>query len=232
MLVRRALVMGAAGIVIYLAGWMVHFALLTRPGPADVYHPTTGRFIEDVRVVHRMMFAANAAMTSTHPDASHPLSWPLMKVPPFFWAGSNGAVEYLIGNPVVWWGSSLLLVVIVVNTGLMRVTRLRLESRPHASRVWWLMLAYAVAYLPFFGVSRILFLYHYLTPLVFSLACVLMWLEEAGWIRPEQAGGQRASYYVVIAAAVAGFALMSPLTYGFSAGAYGEWLVAAIRSWR
>lgn len=231
LIVWRGLVAVVAGCAIYVGGWMVHFALLTQPGPADLFHPTTGNLIEDLRVVHRTMFAANASLVATHPDGSHPLSWPVMKVAPLFWTG-EGAAEYLVGNPVVWWGSSLLLVVIVVNVGLMRVTRLKLGPRPPSSRLWFLLLAYAAAYLPFFGVTRILFLYHYFTPLVFSLAFVLIWLEEAGWIRPEGAGGQRASYYGVMVAAVVGFVMMSPLTYGFSVGAYSTWLADAIRSWR
>jgi dolichyl-phosphate-mannose--protein O-mannosyl transferase len=229
--VRRGLVMAMAGVAIYLAGWMVHFSLLTQPGPADSFHPTTGRFVEDLRVVHRSMIDANANMVATHPDASLPLTWPIMKVPPYFWSGER-SVEYLIGNPVVWWGSTLLLVSIIVNFGLTRVTQMKLGPRPQSSRLWWLLLAYALAYLPFFRVSRILFLYHYLTPLVFALAIVLIWLDEVGWTRPEGTGRQRASYYGVMVAAVVGFLLMSPLTYGYPAGAYGNWLVAAIRSWR
>ncbi|MEO6223082.1 MAG: hypothetical protein ABIP90_07510, partial [Vicinamibacterales bacterium] len=197
----------------------------------DAFHPTTGRFIEDLRVVHRTMIAANANMIATHPDASLPLTWPTMKVPPYFWSGDT-SVEYLIGNPVVWWGSTVVLVVLIVNFALTRVTQLNLGPRPHSSRLWWLLFAYAIAYLPFFRVMRILFLYHYLTPLIFALACVLIWLDEVGWTRPEHAGRQRASFYGVMGAAVVGFLLMSPLTYGFPAGAYGNWLVATIRSWR
>lgn len=237
----RGLAIGVTGVAVYLAGWMIHFALLTQPGPADAFHPTTGRFIEDLRVVHRTMVAANAGMTATHPDASHPITWPIMKVQPFFWSSSDGAVQYMIGNPVVWWGSTILLVSILVISGLRRLRRVghagpgtsaleRLSTPARPS--WWLLLAYVVAYVPFFGVSRVLFLYHYLTPLVFALAFVLMWLESAGWTRPDGVRRQRASYYGVIAAAVAGFVLMSPLTYGFTAGAYSEWLVAVIRSWR
>ena len=231
LIVRRGLLIGVAGVAVYLAGWLVHFSLLTQPGPADAFHPTTGRFVEDLRVAHRTMIAANAGMVATHPDASLPLTWPIMKVPPYFWSGET-AVEYLIGNPVVWWGSSVLIVVLIVNFGLARVTQIKLAPRPSSSRLWWLLIAYVLAYLPFFRVTRILFLYHYLTPLVFALACVLIWLEEMGWTRPESAGRQRASYYAVMAAAVVGFLLMSPLTYGYSGGAYGNWLVAAIRSWR
>jgi dolichyl-phosphate-mannose--protein O-mannosyl transferase len=231
LVVRRGLLMAAAGGAIYLAGWMVHFSLLTQPGPADAFHPTTGRFIEDLRVTHRAMIEANTGMVATHPDASLPLTWPIMKVPPYFWSGET-SVEYLMGNPVVWWGSSVLLVVIIVNFGLARVTQVKLGPRPAASRLWWLLTAYAVSYLPFFRVTRILFLYHYLTPLVFALAAVLIWLDEVGWTRPAGTGRQRASYYGVMVAAVVGFLLMSPLTYGYDAGAYGNWLVTAIRSWR
>jgi dolichyl-phosphate-mannose--protein O-mannosyl transferase len=230
-LVQRGLVMGVAGVAIYLAGWMVHFSLLTQPGPADAFHPTTGRFVEDLRVVHRTMIDANANMVATHPDASLPLTWPIMKVPPYFWSGET-SVEYLIGNPVVWWGSTVLLVVILVSFGLTRVTQMKLGPRPASSRLWWLFVAYALSYVPFFPVTRILFMYHYLTPLVFALAIVLIWLDEVGWTRAAGAGRQRASYYGVMAAAVAGFLLMSPLTYGYDAGTYGNWLVAAIRSWR
>ena len=231
LILRRGLVMALAGVLIYLGGWFVHFSLTRQPGTGDAFHPTTGNFFEDLRVVHRTMIDANANMVATHPDASHPLSWPIMKVPPYFWSGGT-AVEYLIGNPVVWWGSTVMLVVLIVNFGLTRVTHLKHGPRPASSRLWWLLIAYGVAYLPFFRVTRILFLYHYLTPLVLALACVLIWLEEVGWTRTERATGQRASYYGVMVAAVAGFLLMSPLTYGFAAGAYGNWLVNAIRSWR
>jgi dolichyl-phosphate-mannose--protein O-mannosyl transferase len=217
--------------VVYLAGWLVHFSLLTQPGPADAFHPTTGRFIEDLRVVHRTMIDANANMVATHPDASLPLTWPLMTVPPYFWSGDGAAVEYLIGNPVVWWGSTLVLVVLLIDFSLARVTRVKRPPRPPASRIWWLLTAYGVSYLPFFRVTRILFLYHYFTPLVLALGCGLIWLDQIGWTRLETAR-QRTSYYAVMAAAVAGFLLMSPMTYGYSAGAYGEWLVTTIRSWR
>jgi dolichyl-phosphate-mannose--protein O-mannosyl transferase len=114
----------------------------------------------------------------------------------------------------------------------MRVTRLRLEPRFAQPMAWWLLFAFTVSYVPFFAVTRVLFLYHYLTPLVFATAFVVVWLEGAGWIRPEAAGRQRASYVGVQVAAVLGFVAVSPLTYGVSAGEYGAWLTALIRSWR
>jgi dolichyl-phosphate-mannose--protein O-mannosyl transferase len=221
-----------AGVLMYLAGWVVHFSLLTNPGLADAFHPTTGRFIEDLQVTHRVMFEANANMRTPHPDASVPLSWPWMKVAPFFWAGPSASI-HLVGNPVVWWGSAVLLMTMLVNMVLMRVTRLRVEPLAGNRVQLWLPLAgFAVAFLPFFGVERVLFLYHYLTPLVFAVAAVLLWLDRAGWIRSANVGDQRRSYYVVLALAVLGFLAISPVTYGFSVDQYDEWLVGLLRSWR
>lgn len=224
--------MAGAAAVIYVAGWVVHFSLLTNPGLADAFHPTTGRFVEDFQVIHRVMFEANANMRAPHPDASVPLSWPWMKVAPFFWAGTTSSI-HLMGNPIVWWGSSVLLLTLLVNMALMRVTRLRLDAAPGGSSLLWFPVAgFALAFVPFFGVERVLFLYHYLTPLLFAIAAVLLWLDRAGWIRSPHIGDQRRSYYVVLGLAVLGFLAVSPLTYGFSVDTYDEWLVELIRSWR
>lgn len=235
---RRTRILGdgleiaAAGGLVYLAGWLVHFSLLTNPGLADAFHPTTGRFLEDLQVTHRTMFEANANMRTPHPDASVPLSWPWMKVAPFFWAGPTSSI-HLVGNPLVWWGSAVLLITMLVNTVLMRVTRLSLSPPSSVQVQLWLPLAgFAIAFLPFFGVERVLFLYHYLTPLVFAVGAVLLWLDRAGWIRSPHIGDQRRSYYVVLALAVMGFLVVSPLTYGFSVDRYDEWLVELLRSWR
>jgi dolichyl-phosphate-mannose--protein O-mannosyl transferase len=222
----------AAALVVYLGGWAIHFALLPNPGPADAFHPTTGHFFHDLWVIHQTMLSSNFGLTQTHPDASRPLTWPLMKVAPYFWAG-DGASIYLVGNPVVWWGASLLFVVFTVNSLLMMVTRLRVDAPgPAQACVWLPFVGYLIAYLPFFGITRVIFLYHYLTPLVFSVAFVVLWLDAAGWIRPDGWRGQTSSYYATVAAIVVGFLLISPLTYGFSAGTYDEWLAAVIRSWR
>lgn len=222
----------AMAMLVYVAGWMIHFSLLTQPGLADAFHPTTGQFVTDFQVVHSTMFEANYNMRTPHPDGSGPLSWPWMKVTPFFWSGGDRAL-YLVGNPVVWWGSALLLWGIAVTTGLMRVTRLRLDRLPGDHiRLWVVVAGFILAYLPFFGIERTVFLYHYLTALVFAVVVVLLWLERAGWIRQGGLREQRLSYAVVLTCAAAAFVAVSPVTYGFSIGGYDEWLVGVLRSWR
>jgi dolichyl-phosphate-mannose--protein O-mannosyl transferase len=220
-----------AATAVYLGGWAVHFALLTQPGPADAFHATSGRFLTDVISTHRAMFDANARVMTPHPDASGPLSWPVMRVVPFFWAGPSGSL-HLLGNPLVWWGSTWLLAAMLAVVGLLRVTRLRLEaSAGRAPVVWFPLVAFAAAWVPYFFVARTLFQYHYFTALIFAVVAGVVWLDRAGWTRPDREG-QRVSYHVVIGLAVAGFLLVSPLTFGFSLGGYDEWLVGLMRSWR
>jgi len=134
---------------------------------------------------------------------------------------------------VVWWGSSAALVAIagitIARGG--RGRRLPEVTNP-AARPWLALAAYGIAFAPLLPVGRVLFLYHYLTPLTFAVAFVLLWLDRQGWIRPGTVRDQRSAYFLVLALAAASFLAVSPLTYGFSAGDYDEWLAAFVRSWR
>jgi dolichyl-phosphate-mannose--protein O-mannosyl transferase len=230
--VKQALVLAVAATAIYVAGWVIHWVVLPNPGPGDAFYATTGQMVPDLLTGHRTMIAQNIALNATHPDASRPWTWPFMKVTPYLWQGT-GASIYMLGNPVVWWGTALLFLALLVQLGVMGP----LGSRPPPPinaepRLWVPLAGYAIAFVPLLPVARVLFIYHYLTPLLFSLAFVLLWLDRSGWTRPGGLRQQRTSYVVVIGLAVIGFVLVSPLTYGFSVGGYDEWLVDVIRSWR
>lgn len=229
--IQDAFVMTVAALVVYLGGWALHWTMLTAPGIADSFYQTTGRFVPDLIAAHRAMFEQNVNLAATHPDASRPWTWPLMKVAPYFWQG-QGASIYLVGNPIVWWGSSLLFAAILAQLILGpfggRVAA-PVDARP---RPWIALVAYVISFAPLLPVGRVLFLYHYLTPLVFGLAFVLLWLDRSGWAQPGGLAGQPLAYKLTIALAVAGFLAVSPLTYGFSVGGYDEWLAGVVRSWR
>jgi dolichyl-phosphate-mannose--protein O-mannosyl transferase len=64
-------------------------------------------------------------------------------------------------------------------------------------------------------VPRVLFLYHYLTPLLFGLCAVVLWLDHVGWTRAGSWTSQRWSYHAAIAALVVGFLAMSPFSFAF-----------------
>ena len=230
--VKQALVLAAGAAVIYVAGWVIHWVVLKNPGPGDAFYKTTGHMVTDLVTGHRTMIEQNIALTASHPDASRPWTWPFMKVTPYLWQGT-GASIYMLGNPIVWWGTALIFIAVLVHLGLMAPLGSRPPPPVNAEpRLWVPLAGYAIAFVPLLPVTRVLFIYHYLTPLLFSLAFVLLWLDRSGWAQPGGLKQQRTSYIAVIGLAIVGFVLVSPLTYGFSVGGYDEWLVEIIRSWR
>jgi len=229
---RQGAVIYASAALVFLAGWAIHFSLLTNPGPADAFHPTTGNFWTDLVKVNQTMLAANANLTKRHPDGSPAWTWPIMKVAPFYWVG-DGATIYLLGNPVIWWGGTLLFFGIVMILLMTRFTHLKIDPPArHTVTLWLPLTGYVASYLPLIGVTRVLFLYHYLTPLIFSLATVLLWLDQAGWIRSTDPRRQRRSYYVVVGLLVLGFLAVAPLSYGISGLGLNSYLTGLVRSWR
>lgn len=229
--IRQFVIILLTAAAIYLGGWVLHWMLLPNPGPGDAFYPHTGQMATDLMAGQRTMLSANVGLTATHPDASAPWTWPLMKVAPYYWQG-DGASIYLVGNPVVWWGASLVFFGLLIQLAVLRPLGTKMPTPVRAApRVWLPLAGYALSFLPFFRVTRVLFLYHYLTPLLFSLAFVLLWLDRSGWLEPG-APRQRKAYAAIIAAAAIAFLALSPLTYGFSLGGYDEWLANFVRSWR
>lgn len=218
-LIEAAVIVISAAVV-YAAGWVVHFAVLTVPGPGDVWQVPSGNMISDTIALHRTMLSANYGLDATHPDSSSWWSWPWMKTSVFYWQG-EGAALYFLGNPVVWWGGSVLFIAAAI---ALVAGRRQIMSAP----IWIPVAGYLIAMLPLVGVPRALFLYHYLTPLLFSLLVGLMWLDTR--IRSQEL--QRRVYGVALIVLLAGFIFFSPLTYGFEVPP--EWFQAMfwLPDWR
>lgn len=206
----------AAGVLVtYLAGWWLHFRLMSLPGPGDEFLGPTGRFFSDVIAMHRQMVAANDHLVAGHPNASAHWTWPLMIRSVFYWAQGERVI-YFLGNPVVWWGSSLLLVSAATTPLLMRGSNLEVrgETAPK-TRAWVVLLAFGFSYLPFALIGRIMFLYHYLVPLVFAVLATVLFLERIGWIRAAPIRDQSPRYFVAAGLVALGFISIAPLTYGW-----------------
>lgn len=106
--------------VVYIAGWYLHFSILTNPGSGDAWGVPTGYFWEDMITLQKKMLDANYGLTATHPYSSVWWNWPIMKRPIFYWQGTEVAglrgMIYYIGNPVVWWGGSALFLVALASS--------------------------------------------------------------------------------------------------------------------
>ncbi len=119
-----------------------------------------------------------------------------MLKPVFYWQGTAQRVIYFLGNPVVWWGSTLLLAVAVLHSMWQR-------------RFFWggglLLTGFLLSLLPFIRIPRALFMYHYLTPLIFGVMFGVLWLD--GWL------GKRGWLAWLLPAVAIGWIIVAPFTY-------------------
>jgi len=206
----------SGAVLVYATGWALHFWLLKEVPPVFHWPVPKGDFLADLVEIHRTMMSANAGIRTPHPHSSPWWAWPLMSRPIFYWSGDNASI-YFVGNPVLWWGTTLGLVVVVANSVLLRVTNLQVRGaeRTLPRRLWIPAVGYLIAYVPLMPVKRPLFLYHYLTPLLFALCIVVLWLDHVGWTRPGGFRNQRLSFYLAIALLALGFVAMSPFIFSF-----------------
>jgi dolichyl-phosphate-mannose--protein O-mannosyl transferase len=217
---KKIFVMALSFVGIYLSGWWFHFFLLTKPGFGDQFYKYSGRFMTDLKNLHGIMLERNASITQRHGDSSEWWQWPTNNKPIYYWQGPDADI-YFVGNSVVWWGASLLF---LVAFGYFVWTLRR--PRTLSTRDLWIGfggLAFLVSYVPFIPVHRPLFLYHYLTPLVFALMTGLLWLEA----RFKDETTRRYVYALISLAILGGFATISGVTFGWPhTRSWSTWVLA------
>lgn len=227
---------------VYASTFPMHFALLYNSGPGDAYMSTAfqktlagnkvstgnieqplsywGKFIE----LNKAMFNYNSGLTATHPDGSKWYEWPLMKKPIYYWVKSGDGVTsniYLVGNPFVWWLGAFS-VLLVISSLLIKKIRQKLTPE-----IYFLIAGYVINLLPFVLISRVAFLYHYLTALVFSILILVFMAEKLFFnnklkIMDEEIEKQNfknhRTYFIIyltfLGLVLISFLVISPLTYG------------------
>jgi dolichyl-phosphate-mannose--protein O-mannosyl transferase len=216
------LFLGAAAILNYWA-FQQHFELLTKPGPGDAFFRATGNLFQDIMDLNRIMIDRIASIDEKHPYASRWYEWPLMLRGIFYW-DSGERVIYLLPNPIVWIGSSLGLVYVIYQ--LIKSPRIYLSVGIDAIAL--MVLFQLGAWLPFAAVSRTLFLYHYLTPMVFGVIASGLTLQRLGIL---DAHFDR-KYFIFILALVLGFIVMMPVTHGLPYSDYQRVFWQLFPHWR
>ncbi|GAK67607.1 glycosyltransferase family 39 protein [Moesziomyces antarcticus] len=175
-------------------------------------------FLERFWELQNVMWETNAGLTDRHAYDSRPQTWPLLKRGINFWTKDHRQI-YLIGNPFVWFGAFASVLAYLGARGLLMLRAQRGFGDLKDSRVrfydqtcGFLVLGWALHYLPFFLMHRQLFLHHYLPALYFSILVAAVVLDFAtSTLRPRF---RLIASVVVTVVVLAGFLRYTPLTYG------------------
>ena len=225
----RLLLPLALGAILYLSAFAVHFALLRQTGPGDAfmsprfqatlqgspyYDPGIKmNFLAKTWELNREMYNANRTLTAGHPYGSKWYTWPLELRPIYYWEGNvlpNGRQGniYLLGNPLGWWPASAAALTAML---LLVIPRWRKYLGAAVPAIGLLLFGYLINWLPFAGIARVMFLYHYLFAFVFSVMILAILISR---LTPDNR--RRWAAVSLIAAVVAGFIFFSPITYGWA----------------
>ncbi|MGI5827841.1 MAG: glycosyltransferase family 39 protein [Patescibacteria group bacterium] len=138
-----------------------------------INHYGVDKFVE----LQKQMYWYHTGLKATHPYQSSALSWPLLLRPVWFFVDySKTTVEniYALGNPLIFWG------------GLLAVAFTIWYAIVHKEKkLFYLLIAYAIFWVPWIFSPRIMFLYHYLPAIPFLGIILAFSLEKISSYSPK-----------------------------------------------
>lgn len=247
-LVWKPIALIIAPLAVYFAIFVLHFSLLPKSGPGDAfmtqqfrktlegYNEPELKTVKPLNIFRKFielnlqMYKSNATLTATHPYSSQWYSWPLMIRPIYYWNHSFETTNYsppttnsriyLLGNPVVWWASTVAIMYLVFSVLYLVFRNVRYKIPDTA---YFLTGAFILNLLPFIGIKRAMFLYHYFPALVFSIIALVYLIDKSA--------KRKTAFAVMIAASFAAFIFFAPLTYGLPLTEKAYHLKTWLNSW-
>ena len=158
---------------IVIVSFMIHLLLLKYPSNDCTYH--SNRFCNKLtnltvtssyRAVLELipvMLETNLALNKTHHWSSQWYQWPFMAGRATYMyldPNDQNAQIWCIGTPTVWF---------MALCGMITYIVLFCYRKPLCARHFWLLAGYFASYMPFILIRRVIFNYHYLIPLMFSI---------------------------------------------------------------
>ncbi len=194
-------------------------------------------FVERFVELNQSMFESAHQIQTEHPYSSKWYSWPFMTRGLDFWADAQSEPEagvtsgtinrfahiMLLGNPIVWWVSTYAILLLLINLPPQLLKWLS-RGEPPEPNTLFLCAAYVLNLLPFVGIARVMFLYHYLSALMFAVLALCWQLDRAQryrWLMP-----------ALLAAAITAFIFFAPFTYGLHLSKSGLDAHFWLDSWR
>jgi len=198
-----------------------------------------GKFIE----LNKRMYTANETLTATHPYSSRWYTWPIMSRPIYYWVESApSAVRpgaeakiYFLGNPFIYWLAGL--AIIFLAAGLLyrlinHLAKFGAEIKQSFPAVdyrlpTFLLASFLISWLPFIFIGRVMFLYHYLSALIFAIMALALAVDRIKKDRTKIIIG-----LALVILFSSSFIFFSPLSYGLPLSPDAQNIRFWFKSWR
>ncbi len=236
--------------IMYLTFFAIHTSLLTRSGQDDdfvgiKYQSTligNKNYNSHITMTSRekffelqlTMISGQENMRKGHPYHAIWYTWPLMNKPILFWVNDAKAPTariYLIGNIVIWLSIWPLYIY-----GVFLLMKNYKKLRPEQTKILFiLLLSFMLNFLPFGGINREMFLYHYIVAYIFSLMVAIYVWDT--YINIQKQNKKyinilKVIYFVILLTCICVFVYLSPIIYGWQITNNQYEKILFIKSWR
>ncbi|MCX7745704.1 MAG: glycosyltransferase family 39 protein [Clostridia bacterium] len=130
--------------------------------------PGNERGLEDVKNYQVHMYKYHSELKATHPFQSTASSWPLVEKPIWFYGGGGDVPQgksstiVSMGNPAIWWVGMLAVLASIF-----------ISIWKRDKKMIVIFVALAFQYLPWFGITRCIFIYHFFSSVPFMMLCIV-----------------------------------------------------------
>lgn len=181
-------------------------------------------FIEKVIELSKAQVIHNAGLVDSHPFRSYPFNWPFVTRGVSYWTkGGGDARIYFLGNPISWyacilglgaWSLAAIKQTYFIRRGYTQYDGNQYDRR-FLHRSTYLFGCWLLHYIPFFTMSRTLYLHHYLPAYIMS-AMVTGAIFDACQLRlgPKYRYLATILFTILVTCIVISFFYFAPLTYG------------------
>ena len=119
------------------------------------------------------MFRYHSALEATHPFSSQWFTWPLVLRPIWYYGNKTLAGTSMVssivgmGNPLIWWTSFIAVIAVIVYTIYL------LNKKQNVRTPLFLCVSYLSQFVPWMGINRVVFIYHYFASLPFAILALI-----------------------------------------------------------
>jgi len=214
--------------IIYFSIFAIHFFLLDKPGPGLAFHSPNFQemnIFEKFVGLNLELYRSNTRLGAGHPYTSQWFQWPFMNKPIYYWNSPPDSESkiYFLGNPLIYWLSTISVIyAIIINFFKSLFTK----NKFLLFNFYFLIFGFLANWLPFIFIGRVMFLYHYLTALIFAILILAYSLDKLEFKQ------KKIALNAILIGSIILFIFFSPLTYGLPIPEWYYNLMVWLPAWR